>query len=186
MSASTSDIEIQVPIQLTLSSTGEIYYALGNITRMQANFLGEALLDESLEWYEEALLHFQGAVTDSYSAAGIAKTQYKLAEYSTWRGDLQGAMYALPVTDRRPANALSSHNLDEAKQFYSSDAAYDPHLARVVFQQSILQAMTGDKSTKSTAHAALAIRRRVIPEENRFAEDLSEADFDELVTIWER
>lgn len=99
MSASTSDIELQVPLQLTLSSTGEIYYALGNITRMQAIFLGKALLNESLEWYEKALLHFQGAVTDSYSVVGIAKTHYKLAEHPTRRRDLKRAMYALPVTN---------------------------------------------------------------------------------------
>lgn len=58
---------------------GEILYALGNVTTKQANLLGKSHLNESLDSYEVALLHFESAVRANHdSAAGIAKTHYKL------------------------------------------------------------------------------------------------------------
>ena len=66
-------------MSLTLTSIGELLYAHGNVTTKQASFLGKASLNESLEFYEKALLHFEGAARVNHdSAAGIAKTHYKL------------------------------------------------------------------------------------------------------------
>ncbi len=82
--------------------------------------------------------------------------------------------------------ALHSHHIDKAIDFYASNAAYSPHLARLLFQVSRLQTQVGDPRTKSTLHNAFAIRSRITSNGNRFAEELVEADFDELVGIWER
>ena len=91
-----------------------------------------------------------------------------------------------PYKVRKLTNALHSYHFDKAIEFYASSAAYSPHLARVVFQLSRMQTQTGDPSAKSTLHNAFAIRGRVLPNGTRFAEELVEADFDELVGIWER
>ena len=71
-------------------------------------------------------------------------------------------------------------------QLYASNPAYNPHLARLMFQRSRIQTLTGDSSAKSTLHRAFAIRGRIGANDDRFAEELSEADFDALVGIWER
>lgn len=73
-------------------------------------------------------------------------------------------------------------------KIYTSDAAYTPHLARLLFQQSRIQTLTGDPNAKTTLHIAFTTRGRLVSAWNdlRFAEDLSEADFDELIGIWER
>ena len=86
----------------------------------------------------------------------------------------------------RLANAAHSFHIDKAMQIYASDTAYSPHLARLVFQQSRIETLTGDRNAKSTLHSAFAIRGRTVANEDRFAEDLAEADFDELIGIWER
>lgn len=71
------------PSSLTLTSMGELLYGLGNVTTKQAIFLGKAHLNESLEFYEKALLHFEGAVRVNHdSMAGIAKTHYKLVVHN--------------------------------------------------------------------------------------------------------
>ena len=69
---------------------------------------------------------------------------------------------------------------------YASNTAYSTHLARLVFQRSKIQTLTGDPGAKLTLHSAFAIRGRIRSSGNRFAEELSEMDFDELVGIWER
>ena len=71
-------------------------------------------------------------------------------------------------------------------QFYKSDTAYESHLARVIFQQSRIQAVFGYESANLTLHKAFKVRGGVRPNESRFAEELSEADFDDLVGMWER
>ena len=71
-------------------------------------------------------------------------------------------------------------------EIYARNAAYNPHLARLLFQKSRIQALTGDRNAKSTLHSAFAVRGKGVANDNRFAEDLSEADFDELIGIWER
>ena len=75
------------------SRTGELLYALGNVAHKQASFLGQPYLDKSLEHYEKALLHFQRAVPDTCSAAGMAKTHYKLALHSLRSRDHERATY---------------------------------------------------------------------------------------------
>ena len=91
-----------------------------------------------------------------------------------------------PYQVQKFTNALHSYHIDKAIEFYTSNAAYSPHLARLLFQLSRLQTQTGDPSAKSTLHNAFAIRGRITSNGNRFAEELVEADFDELVGIWER
>lgn len=149
---------------------GELLYSLGNVTQKQASFFGQPYLDESLGHYENALLHFQRAVLETRSAAGIAKTHYKLAIHFLRRHDYERATYYI----------------DGATQLYASSAAYSPHFARLLFQRSKIQALTGDPSAKPTLHSAFAIRRRIRPYDNRFAEELTETDFDDLIGIWEK
>lgn len=84
------------------------------------------------------------------------------------------------------ANAPYSHHVDQAIQLYAGKAAHNPQLARLLFQRSRIQTLTGDPSAKSTLHGAFALLKTIRPNEGRFAEELSEADFDELVGIWER
>lgn len=89
-------------MQLTVTSIAELFYALGNVAHKSASFLGRAHLDESLEYYEKALLHFQRAVTNSNgSTAGIAKTHYKLALLSVWIHDYKRAMYSFNLNRLR-------------------------------------------------------------------------------------
>lgn len=76
---------------------GELLYALGNVTQKQASFFGQPYLDESLGHYENALLHFQRAVLETRSAAGIAKTHYKLAIHFLRRHDYERATYEVTV-----------------------------------------------------------------------------------------
>lgn len=152
------------------SRISERSYALGNVANKQASFLGKAHFNESLEHYENALRYFQGAIPDSRSSAGIAKTHYKLAIHFMRSQNYERA----------------THHIDEAMQLYASNPAYNPHLARLMFQRSRIQTLTGDSSAKSTLHRAFAIRGRIGANDDRFAEELSEADFDALVGIWER
>ena len=75
--------------------------------------------------------------------------------------------------------------------FYDRDPAYKPHYARLLFQKSRIQTLTGDPSADLTLHTAFAIRVTIRggvlgPNDKQFPEELSEADFDELVGIWER
>ena len=71
-------------------------------------------------------------------------------------------------------------------EFYTSDAAYSPHLARLLFQRSRIQTLNGIAGAKSTLHRAFVILSRISSNNNRFAEELTGADFDALVGIWER
>ena len=85
--------------RLTLSRKGELYYALGNVTNKQAIFLGKAHIYQSLEYYENALLHFQNAnANDNHLATGIAKTHYKLATQYIKLQDYKSAMYKTLLT----------------------------------------------------------------------------------------
>ena len=92
--------------------------------------------------------------------------------------------------ETKHADASLRRFLDKAEQFYKSDAAYIPHLARVVFQRSRVQHLTRDMGEMKTYFDAFALRaaiRGAIKAEDKPYEDkLTEADFDELVGIWER
>ena len=80
--------------QLTLSSLAELYYALGNVANKQVSYLGRAHRYKSVECYDNALQYFQSADTDDdQSAAGIAKTHYKLAVQSIHLEDYENALY---------------------------------------------------------------------------------------------
>ena len=103
------------------------------------------------------------------------------------RREYERARYAVAKGRRRHMlTRLTSSHADESMRLYADKAVYSPHLARLLFQRSRIQAQVGDPSAKSTLHSAFAILKRVRPNEGRFAEELSEADFDELVGIWER
>ena len=143
-------------------------------------------MDESLKAYENALLHFQGAISDMSSADGIAKTHYKLAVHSIRSRSYERAKYELPWQMQELADSAHRYHVDEAMQLYGSHAAYHPKLARLVFQRSRIKTLTGSPSAKLTLHSAFSIRRQIRPTGNRIAEEMTEADFDELVGIWER
>ena len=86
------------PVWLTLTSIGELLYALGNVTTKQASFLGKAHLNESLDFYEKALLRFEGAGRVNHdSAAGIAKTHYKLVIHNIRNRFYRLAKYEKPA-----------------------------------------------------------------------------------------
>lgn len=73
---------------------GEIVYALGNVATKQAIVLGKAHLNEILEFYERALIHFESALCVNYdSAAGLAKTRYKLVAHNIRSNSYQLARY---------------------------------------------------------------------------------------------
>ena len=175
--------------RLTLSSLGELHYALGNVASKAVSFLGKAHVYKGIEHYENALLHFQNAnANHSQSAAAIAETQYKLATQFIKVQDYENAMYVFTSLDECESHAhtLHSHHLDEATQYYGSKPGYDPHFARLLFQRSRIQTLTAGPGAQSFLHDAFAIRVAMRPHDKRSAEEMTEADFDELVGLWER
>lgn len=92
----------------------------------------------------------------------------------------------LPWQLQKRTNAPARYHLDGGMQLYASSAIYTPQVGRLVFQRSRIQTLTGDPRAQSTLHGAFVIRRRIMPYDNQFAEELTEADFDKLVGIWER
>ena len=70
-------------VELTVSSTGEFLYALGNVAVKLGNVFGEPHYKKSLKCFEDALLVFKMSMPDQYNEAGMAKTQYKLAVHFT-------------------------------------------------------------------------------------------------------
>ena len=102
MSAFT-ELENVGQLGLTGSSTGELLYALGNVATKQAGFLGKVYSDKSLVYFKNALQSFQAAAPDKYSAAGLAKTHYKIAVHFIRSPDLDGALYGVTVTDSKPS-----------------------------------------------------------------------------------
>lgn len=175
-------------MRLTLGSIGQLHYALGNVANKQVCFLGKAHVYQCLQHYENALQYFQHAnADDTHSAARIAKAHYKLATQFIQLQDYKSAMYqTYPDRPRKDTDAPHSHHTDEATLFYGSENAYEPHLARLFFQRSKIETLTGSSGANSFLHTAVALRGRIKPEDKRSAEELSEADFDELVGIWEK
>ena len=175
--------------RLTLGSIGELHYALGNVASKQVSFLGKAHVYECIEHYENALLHFQNAdANHTQSAAATAETQYKLATQFIKLQDYESAMYVFTCLNGFESHAHTphSHHIDEATQYYGSKPNCDPHLARLLFQRSRIQTLTADSGAMSSLHDAFAIRAALRPDDKRSAEELTEADFDDLVGMWER
>ena len=175
--------------RLTLGSIGELRYALGNVASKQVSFLGKAHVYESIEHYENALVHYQNAgANHTQSAAAIAETQYKLATQFIKIEDYASATYVSTSLDEFESHAhtLRSHLLDQATQHYGSKPVSDAHLARLLFQRSRIQTLTARPGAKKNLHDAFMIRLILRPNDKRSAEELTEADFDELVELWER
>ena len=81
----------------------------------------------------------------------------------------------------------NSHHIDEALEYYySRKPDCDPHLARLYFQESRIPTLTVGTGATRFLRRAFAIRAALRPDDKRCAEELTEADYDELVGVWER
>ena len=168
---------------------GELHYSLGNVASKSASFLGKAHVYESIEHYEDALRHFRNADAGrDRSAASIAETQYKLAAQFIKLQDYLSALYVFDSLDecKSHAHTLHSRHNYQAQQYYSGKPECEPHLARLFFQRSRILKLTDNSDMKVPLNRAFSIRRAIRPDDKRSADELTEADFDELVGLWER
>ena len=62
----------------------------------------------------------------------------------------------------------------------------ESQLARVFFQQASLETLTRGSQAADMLDHAFALSAPHRPDDGRAAEELTEADFDELIGLWER
>ena len=87
---------------------------------------------------------------------------------------------------RKPLLTHPSHHCDKAFRHYATSPAHISHLARLTFLQSVIQMLTNNPEWRTTAQKAFVIRGMIAWNGDRAPEEMSLADYDELVWVWDR
>ncbi|KAK3935813.1 hypothetical protein QBC46DRAFT_357973 [Diplogelasinospora grovesii] len=150
---------------------GRILHALGNVRASQGRY------QESEDFHQRAMRTYQAAVGPKYHRT--ADMCHKLAQHCVRRGDRK--------------------SLDDAKKFLdqalsiwaANPEAHKPEIARSTFLKAkVLFLQNSDEAVHvdeiSLFETAVGMIGDLTPSSPKEPKDLSEADFDDLVTFWSR
>jgi tetratricopeptide (TPR) repeat protein len=161
---------------LTNFRTGRILQALGNVYESQGK------LDESFGFHKRALEQFRSTVGHSHHRT--ADVCHKLAGHYIRIREYETARY-LNLPHKRGERLTHSRKLlEQALRIYNGRAQLKQEKARTSFKMGILLQVTGHKEAAVHLQEAWSIYHALIPNNGRTLKDLTDADFDSLVSFW--
>lgn len=139
-------------------------HALGNVRYSQGR------IDESAEFHNKALQQYQSTIRNHHHRT--ADVCHKVAQHCIRNGRLSEAI----------------EFIDQALKVWSADAEkYRPETARTSFLKAKVLSLLGQEAeARDLFHSAATLRSKVAKVPEKPVEDLTENDFDELVTFWSR
>lgn len=140
-------------------------HALGNVRASQE------LLKESEDFHKRALKQYQSTIGSNHHRT--ADVCHKVAQHCKRRGDLDGA---LVLADQ----ALRIWNVDRE--------VYKPEITRTSYLKAKILRQKGEEHEKFSGlfKQATSSWKVLTGSRNIHSEDLTEEDFDQLVTFWSR
>lgn len=142
---------------------GILLFCLGNVLTKQGR------QDEGFEYHQRALTQFRA--TGSEKDLDVANAYYKLASHYLRYNSLD----------------LAKITIDQAIQILKYSIYHKGEHARALFLQSRIFQSAGDNAAAQDGlNKSVAIRRQIVENDLRQAEEMSEADFDDMVVIWRR
>ncbi|KAK1775513.1 tetratricopeptide repeat domain-containing protein [Copromyces sp. CBS 386.78] len=145
--------------------TGRFLHALGNVRYSQGR------IEESAEFHNKALQQYQSTIRNHHHRT--ADVCHKVAQHC--------------IRNDRLSEALEF--VGQALKVWSADAEkYRPEIARTFFLKAKVLSMLGQEAeAKELFEAAAALRSKIAKVAGKKTmEELTEEDFDELVTFWSR
>ncbi|ORX98663.1 hypothetical protein BCR34DRAFT_523570 [Clohesyomyces aquaticus] len=146
---------------------GRILYALGNVRYSQGQ------VQESENFHQRALLQFQSTIGNSYHRT--ADICHKLAEHCLRRGTGSSLEKAHKLTNQ----ALATWQAD--------NIGFRNEIARTTYLKSKIMEQLGEAEEANTLRAdAIERWRKLRPNSSLSGAELTEREFDDLVTFWSR
>ncbi|KAI9775352.1 MAG: hypothetical protein M1839_001268 [Geoglossum umbratile] len=143
--------------------TGRVLHALGNVRASQGR------LKDSFDYHQRALLQYRSTIGDNHHRT--ADVCYKVAGHYMRFGKLEDAKKLL----------------GQALKVFSSRSHYKHENARTGHLMGRLMALMGDEKTSEQYFGeAYALYQVLKPDDRRTKDELSDADFEELVCFWSR
>ncbi|KAJ5697884.1 hypothetical protein N7488_011568 [Penicillium malachiteum] len=143
--------------------TGRFLYALGNLR------FSQGLLDESEEFHRRALQQFQSTIGNHHHRT--ADVCHRMAHHCLRKGLLDEA----------------THFINQALKIWSIDTdKYENEIARTTYLKAKVIFTSGQEDEATRLFQSAALMRRKLTVLRSHEMDLTEHDFDCLVTFWSR
>ncbi|GME43675.1 putative tetratricopeptide repeat domain-containing protein [Neofusicoccum parvum] len=150
--------------------TGRFLHAIGNVkadlSKLKAD---EDLLDESRMYHQRALSHYRDTVGKNHHRT--ADTCVKVADHCIRLKMLDSAM---PL-------------LDQALKIFTGRPVYLPERARAMFKRSrVLELLGRLKEAETEKEESLKLLRELTDLGTKTLDEITDADFDEVIVFWSR
>ncbi|KAM3476171.1 hypothetical protein MY8738_007067 [Beauveria namnaoensis] len=150
----------------TLSfKTGKMLYALGNV------YVSQEMFQQGLELHNRCLKQYRATLGDSHHRIG--DICHRLSDDNLYFGNY--------------AEAQARVLINQALKVFSGRRQYRQELARSTYKASqVSRAMGNNSKAEAELQEAFQLRRALLPGDRRGNDELTEADFDNLVVFWSR